>query len=664
MKGKTTIRILAWIMSVCMIVGLLPVTPGEYAAKAAAGDTVVYDFTKVANVNTASGSQFYNFFSTSNSGGAGEADAKFSTLSSYAIAENAGSAPWQLFYAYASKDCYAGFYQNLGFLMFMRSSSRGSNVRVNLKVANSGWYIVTSQLNNAYKANDGTVTYNLYKGGESSTTGTKMLTSSFVPGSGLQTLSLNDGAAVYLDKDTVYVAEIDAKGGSTSKGQYYIYNITLTETEAPAVEDPTIYDFSGKITGATADKTLWCSNTGVDEKAVYGAFTYPNAAAKGSLPWCYFDKASSNNSRNYWSMNAESVYVRSNQGRQTTVNFKIKVPETGYWELTPEYRVVLGRPIVGDVAAHSGIIQLFESDGATGIAAIEEKTSTSGFVTKSLGVHYLDKNKEYVLKLNINAGNGAGDGNYAYLKKITVAEKLPVIVTASESAIPAAAGETKSFTVTANYGEEPIDLTAADVSVKTEVISGAAEVSYANGTVTTKPAKNGVTTVRVSVSYSGMTGYADVNFYSMPDDDGAASYVYDFIASRPDGYIGNKPVSEIPELKNYANSILKGSAPWMYHSGGDRYSGNVIWAYDMGAAYAFTLEQRDGGLAPRQLRIFVPSDGLYDVSAQLYAQAVSTLTDYTLIPCDADGNETGDAIYVGHTDGYLANAAFRSCGGN
>ncbi len=652
MKGKTTKRVLAWIMSLCMIFGIIPASPYEYKAQAVQGEEkslYTYDFGGLVSANqvlvtAATATVNTPLYATA------DAKAPFDTAQEIA-ALKPNSDKWYLSDAGVTlnNSSIATRVKVLvtatGFNMALRSTSL-TQIDVKINVEQAGTYDISTDIQHTVPSTASAAKVEFVGEGISYTTHEA------------ENGSVDIASATLEAKE--YTVRYSLQGrmgatGSSSDASLIVRSLTLAK-KAEVV--PTAYDFSGKVTGATETTILYRQNVSsdypaIDRSDICHTLTFANATSKGSLPWGYKKMGADKERRNYCGMDVNSLLVKTHQGRGSNIALVIKPAESGYYELTPEYKLSLSSAGATNTKFHGARIELLSEDETSSLLKFSKTAAVSSFTAESMGIAYLDKDKEYVLKMDISAGDGASGDNTFYVKSLALTPKLPVIVTASAASIPAQAGEEKTFTISANYGEDELDLSAEGVEVKCEVTSGAAETSYAQGTVTVKPSKNGVNTVKVSVSYEGMTGSCQVVLYSLPDDDKAEKYSYDFVKSKPDGYSEQAFLQDMPELASFANSLIKGSAPWMYHSGGEKVNGNNIWSYDIPSNYAFTIRQRGGAEPPRRLRIFLPSDGLYTATVNTYNWEKSTKTDFSLIPCDENGVEQGDEIYIGAADGYL-----------
>jgi len=227
MKTKTNARILAWLLSICLIAGILPAMPANYA-QAADGD-LVYNFSAAAT-NATGGSGLYIFTTPQATEAAGQHTAGvFEDVATYEVTKSLGSAPFDIFYAYKSRYCQAAFYGNIGLALFTRSGGNGSEIRMNIKVAESGWYTLSTKVNNGIGTTDSTLRLRLYEGIENDINEANIIVdSSCNPALAISTNYLNDNKAIYLDSTKKYVAHYSSHGAGSRNGNFYIYDLTLT----------------------------------------------------------------------------------------------------------------------------------------------------------------------------------------------------------------------------------------------------------------------------------------------------------------------------------------------------------------------------------------------------------------------------------------------------
>ena len=254
MKTKTNARILAWLLSICLIAGISPAMPTNYAK---AADVLTYDFTAAANNAVESGLYYFTTDWKDTTAGT-HIDGVFDDVATYAVTEALDSAPFEIFYAYKDGSRYAGFYATLGLALNVDDNS-GSTVRMKIKVADSGYYAISSSINSGVHKNetntDTSFGISVYDDPAdiSATPAQPVVSTSFLPVFGKSTLTLNNGNPVYLDKDVEYIVDYSAKAGTTgaNSGNFYVYNLTLTP-KYPAITStatiPTALAVNGSVT--------------------------------------------------------------------------------------------------------------------------------------------------------------------------------------------------------------------------------------------------------------------------------------------------------------------------------------------------------------------------------------------------------------------------------
>lgn len=237
MKTKTNARILAWLLSICLIAGILPAMPASYAQ---AADVITYNFIAAADK---AGGEPYSF--TDDDGN--EITNVFDNVATYEVAESLGSDPFEIFYAHSdgaynnATGCYAGFYKGLGLALRVNpaDNNAGSTIRMNLKVKESGWYTLSSTVNNATGASFTSLNFALYPNTENTIEDVTPIfdCASQAFFTGKKTPYYNDNKAVYLNKDYIYVGEFSVKPCeyTTKANNIYIYNLIATPAAAPAL---------------------------------------------------------------------------------------------------------------------------------------------------------------------------------------------------------------------------------------------------------------------------------------------------------------------------------------------------------------------------------------------------------------------------------------------
>ncbi len=293
MKTKTNARILAWLLSICLIAGILPAMPANYAQ--AAGE-LVYDFSKVASSDVVKGVATYSlYYFTDNSANyskgtfiPGSADG----IADYETTKELGSDPFEIFDATKTSKTYVAFHtNNLGLALGTVANGYGTTVLMNLKIEQSGWYTLAHSINNASGATN-ELKFALYPNTENTIAGVlPLFQDTFTGKSGANTCTSNNGKAVYLNSEYTYVAEYSAMGATGGTGgNYYILNLTATPAAAPALAasgnvnaEYTVGDaattVSYTVDGTAPSVSAVSDNAAVDVSANGSAVTFTPSAA-------------------------------------------------------------------------------------------------------------------------------------------------------------------------------------------------------------------------------------------------------------------------------------------------------------------------------------------------------------------------------------------------
>ncbi len=213
MKTKTKTRILAWLVSACMLAAIIPAMPAEYAS-AATGATYVYDFTGVVSSDhalvsgvTEAGTETHTTDTTYDSY---DETGKNWYVSDAAITLNA-TGESSSFVRIRSTDLYLN----------MRAKASGY-VDVKVNVEKAGLYNISSAIQHTYGSAAGQVSISIVD----SDIGTSTYDA------GTMSVNLSD-SAVYLEK-AEYTVRYSVTGrasttGSSNAAKLFVYSLTLTE---------------------------------------------------------------------------------------------------------------------------------------------------------------------------------------------------------------------------------------------------------------------------------------------------------------------------------------------------------------------------------------------------------------------------------------------------